>query len=132
MNKINKTRMIIVVIYLLHLIFYVFMSYITEINISNWINIVHKLKINTNITPYNHIYISIYYFILSTHLMFEFLNLCINKKVKILVYATGYVFAFISLYNYYNIKDFISLFLVANGLILSLRTLYKKINDRAS
>ncbi len=128
MKNINKTKMFILSIYLIHLFLYICMSYIIYINISNWNMVFQKLKLNSNIIQYNHLYISIFYIILSTYFMFKSLNFSIHKIIKILVYAISYSFAFIALYKYYSNKEFISILLIANGLILSLNMLYKKIN----
>ncbi len=120
MENIKKTKMFIIATYLIHLIFYVGMSYITLINMSNWNIVFQKLKISSNIGQYNHLYISIYYLILSTYFMFRALDFSIHKLIKILIYTISFAFAFIALYKYYSITEFINILLIANGLIISL------------
>lgn len=127
MKKINKT-IIIIAIYLIHLFFYVGMSFITFINMSNWDIVLKKFNIHSNISQYNHLYISIFYIILSTYFMFKSLNFHFKKMVKVLIYTTSYAFVFIAIYKYYSIKHFVRILLIAIGLILSLNALYKKIN----
>ncbi|MFT5875645.1 MAG: heme/copper-type cytochrome/quinol oxidase subunit 3 [Clostridium sp.] len=126
-NK-NKTIMFIFSIYLIHLFFYIFMSYITFINMSTSNRVWQKLKLNSNIIEYNHLYISAFYLILSTYLMCKALNFSIHKLIKILIYTISYAFVFIAAYKYYSSKEFVNILLIANGLIISLNLLYKKIN----
>lgn len=127
MKNINR-MFIIVAIYLTHLCFYIGMSYIILMNMSNWNIVFQKLKINSNIDQYNHLYISVFYLILSTYLMLNSLNFSIHKLIKILVYTISYAFAFIALFKYYTIKEFIDILLIANALVLSLYIFCKKIN----
>lgn len=128
MKKINKIIMIIVAIYLIHLLFYIGMSFITLINMSNWDIVLKKINISSNISQYNHLYISIYYFALSTYFIFKSFNFSIHKLIKILIYTISYTFVFIAFYKYYSIKYFINILLITNGLLLSLNVLLKKIN----
>ncbi|AET67397.1 hypothetical protein Desor_1758 [Desulfosporosinus orientis DSM 765] len=128
MKNVNKATMSIIAIYLIHLLIYIGMSYITLMNMSHWNLVFLKLKINSNIDQYNHLYISVFYLILSTYLMLNSLNFSMHKLITILVYTISYAFAFFALYKYYSIKEFIDILLIANGLVLSLNVLFKKIN----
>src|SRR5665648_243487 len=98
----KKTIKSIIAIYLIHLFFYIGMSYIILTNMSTWNRVVQKLNINSNIDQYNHLYISVFYFILSTYLMLESLDFSIHKLIKILVYTISFAFLFIALYKYCN------------------------------
>jgi|SRR5665648_349237 len=129
MKNINKkTIKSIIAIYLIHLFFYIGMSYIILTNMSTWNRVVQKLNINSNIDQYNHLYISVFYFILSTYLMLESLDFSIHKLIKILVYTISFAFLFIALYKYYSINQFIDIYVIANGLLLSLKYIMQKIN----
>src|SRR5665648_950969 len=129
MKNINKkTIKSIIAIYLIHLFFYIGMSYIILTNMSTWNRVVQKLNINSNIDQYNHLYISFFYFILSTYLMLESLDFSIHKLIKILVYTISFAFLFIALYKYYSINQFIDIYVIANGLLISLKYIMQKIN----
>lgn len=128
MKKMNKTKGIIILIYLFHLFLFVILSYIAEKNIIEWIDILAKLKIPSTVSFYNHIYMIIYYIILSTYYMVKALDLNINKKVGILIQIVGYLFAVIGIYLYYHFESFVEILLITTGLIISINAIYKKIN----
>lgn len=128
MKKINKARLLIVSVYLIHLLVYIGTVHIINTNIASWIDLVNKLKLDSNIDSYTHLYVHIYYFILSTNLMLSSLSILISKIPKILIFVMAYAFAFIGLYKYYDIKYYAQMIVIASGLILSLRMIYKKYN----
>ncbi|HSH36882.1 MAG TPA: hypothetical protein VK998_11610 [Schnuerera sp.] len=128
MKKIHKIIFLIIGIYLIHLLIYIGMVHIINTNITTWANAVKKLKINSNIDSYTHVYIHIYYFGLSTYFMLKSLKIPIGKIPKIIIFIITYAFIFMGLYKYYEIKYFIQMLLIANGLLITLNMLYKKIN----
>lgn len=128
MKKINKTKGIIIIIYLVHLFLFIILSFIVVANLINWINIYIKLKIPTNVSYYNHIYIILYYIILSTYYMVKAFNIYINKRVGILIQIVGYLFALIGLYIYCDFKSFVDILIITSGLIISVNAIYRKIN----
>ncbi|WP_026895343.1 hypothetical protein [Clostridiisalibacter paucivorans] len=128
MKKVNKTILLIASIYVIHLLVYIGMVHVIDINIRDWTNVVEKLKINSNIDSYTHLYVHIYFFVLSIYFLLKSLNISINRGPKIIIFAVAYAFIFIGLYKYYDIKYFIQMLLIASGLILTLNMLYKKIN----
>lgn len=131
MEKNNKTRVAIIIIYLIyliHLLLFIIISYFTNRNILSWIRIYQKLEIDSCIDYYNHIYIILYYTILSTYYMFKALNLYVNKKLGILIKIIGYLFAIIALYIYYTLRPFVDILIITNGLLISISAIYRKIN----
>lgn len=112
---------------MISLILYAAISYIFILNITSWANIYNKLNIISDIGNYNHLYLSMYYIIFSTCLMFE--NLNFHNKKKNIIKSIAYVFMCISIYKYHMIKIFIKMLLITNVLILSFYNLYKKCTD---
>jgi len=128
MKNVNKSNLFTTIVYLLFLCFYFFMSYVTTINMQTWNNVYQKLELDSNLIQYNHIYITFHYFILSTYLLFKSLKKHVSRIFTILAYTISYIFAFIALYKYYTSYDFIKILLIANGLIIGLNLIYKKIH----
>lgn len=128
MEKINKTRWKIIIIYLTHLLLFIIFSYFTNRSILSWIRIYAKLKINSSVDYYNHIYIILCYTILSTYNMFKALNFHINKKLGILIQIVGYLFAIIALYIYFSLRSFVDTLVITNALLVSISAIYRKIN----
>jgi len=128
MKNVNKTRMLIILIYLLHLLVYLGALYVSSLNIANWNRAFYKLKMYSNIIQFNHIYVSLFYYILTTSFFFKSLNLYKNKLITILAYISSFAFAIIAIYMYRSSKDALGIFMIANGITLSLNAFYKKIN----
>ena len=81
--KNHKIIFLIISIYLIHLLIYIGMVHIINTNITNWTNIVNKLKINSNIDSYTYVYIHIYYFGLSTYYTLKSLKIPLVKCLKL-------------------------------------------------
>lgn len=128
MGNINKTKRKIIIIYLIHLFLFIVLSCLTLTNLIDWINISKKLGIDTNVSHYNHIYMILYYIILSTYYMVKALNVRINKQAGVLIQIAGYLFALTGLYIYHSFKSFVDIIVIVNGLIISINAIYKKIN----
>lgn len=128
MDKINKKRIYVIFIYTLHLAFYIAASYLVISNMSRWFRVAQKLKIDSVINQYNHLYLSIYYLTLSTYYMIKGLNIYIQQRVTVLLHIIAYSFVILAIYKYYTIDEFINILLITIGLTLSLKELYKRIN----
>ncbi len=128
MKKINKTKGIIIGIYLLHLLLFTILSYFMITNINNWINNFIKLKIPTNVSCYNHIYITLYYIIFSTYSMLKALNIYINKIVGILIIIVAHLFVLLDLYIYLDFRSYTENIFITVGLIASMNAIYRKIH----
>lgn len=128
MEKVHKTKGMIIGIYLIHLFLFIIFSYFMITNISEWINIFIKLKIPTKVSYYNHIYITLYYIIFSTYSLLRALNICKNKIVGILMIIVAHLFALLGLYIYIDFKSYTENISITVGLIISLNAIYRKVN----
>lgn len=124
MNNINKKIFYIVVIYSIHLIFYTIISCLMINEMLTLEIALQKFDVNRPIIEYNHIYISIYYIVLSTYFMVKTLNCNIYKVTKIIIYGFSLIIFFIALYKYYKVYNFVQMTLVFNGLLISLNCIY--------
>ncbi len=104
-EKNHKIIFLIISIYLIHLLIYIGMVHIINTNITNWTNIVNKLKINSNIDSYTYVYIHIYYFGLSTYFMLKSLKIPIGKMLKIIIFIITFAFIFMGLYKHFEIIE---------------------------
>lgn len=130
MDKINKNGKIIIFSYLLLLIIYSLMAYSSTKFISDWIEIFERKNFEHNIVYYNHLYLSICYFSLSTLAMFKALNIRIYKKLVILIYIISFVLASVAIYKYHSYRYFKNLLALSSCFILGLHGLYRQMNKQ--
>ncbi len=127
MKNIVKKKTWLIYTYILHFIIYFIISKLMINEILTFEKSLQKFDINYVSKIYNHIYISMFYFILSTYYTLIHLDFKISKKIKILVYTSAFIFFFIALYKYYTIYDFGKMAVIFNGLLISLNLIDKKI-----
>ncbi len=127
MKNIIKKKMWVICTYILHFIIYFIISNLMINEMLTFEKSLQKLDINYISKTYNHIYISMFYFILSTYYTLINLDFNIPKKIKFLVYISAVIFFFIALYKYYSLYDFAKMAVIFNGLLISLNIVCKKI-----
>lgn len=126
MEQVHKTKAKIVGLYLLFLFLFLIISHVMVIDVNNWIDSFLEQGKPLRISYYNHIYVILFYIILSTYYMLKALNIYINKKVAILIELVGYLFGLIGLYKFWCLRGFLSGMMVINGFVLGLDEIYKK------
>ncbi|WP_018250277.1 hypothetical protein [Orenia marismortui] len=125
--KKNKKTILVISMYLFSLSIYIGMSYITHINMMEQKIVFNKLNIPSKIESYNHIYLSLYFIILSIFFMIKSLKLfSIPKIIDIFVFIIAFIFVVIAVYKFYTINAFVEMLLIANGLVLMLNFIYKR------
>lgn len=129
MENISKKKIWISVTFILHFIAYFLLSSLMINNMLEFQRIVQKVDSNYIPIQYNHIYMSIFYFILSIYLVLLNLKFKISKKAHFIICIIAITFFFISLYKYYTINGFSEMTLVVSGLLVSLNTICRKITS---
>lgn len=130
METINKNKAKVVVIYVIHLAVFLWISTLMIKEMTIVENALAKLDKNYIVTSYNHVYLSLFYCILSTYYLVKNLNLKINKILKVLVYMFSLLFFFIALFKYYSLYNFVKIVIVSNGLLISINQISRRIVEK--
>jgi len=125
----KKKKIWVIAIYILHFIVYFLISNLMINDMLEFEKALQKFDVNYTLIPYNHIYISIFYFILSTYYTLSNLNFKFSKKINFVIYISAFIFFFIALYKYYTLNDFIKMSVIFNGLLVSLNLICRKITS---
>lgn len=137
MNIRKKRIILIFFLYFIHLVLYVIILNFAIEKMTILVDNLERLNKDFNLSDYhalylmknyNHIYLTIYYLILSTYFIIKSLGIYIPKLIGFSILVTGFIFAIVAIYLYYSVTDFVNMYLLVNGLILSLNMFYKRIN----
>ena len=130
MEGINKKKANVIIIYILHLAVYFLISIWMINKMTIFENNLKRLDKDYILTSYNHIYLSLFYLILSTYFTLENFDFNIGKITKTLVYIISLFFFFISLFKYSSLYNFINMVKVCTGLLISINLINRNISRK--